>query len=103
MPKVLLHPWVKAISGKMGDVVFKRTPNGETIMTKRADMTKVKWSPAQEAHRKRLKPANSYARAAMADPKVSLIYQKRAARQKKRAYALAISDYFKGKNLLKKK
>jgi hypothetical protein len=35
MPKVVLHPWIKELHGKMGDVVFKRLPNGETIMTKR--------------------------------------------------------------------
>jgi hypothetical protein len=103
MPKIVLHPWIKEISGKMGDVVFKRTPSGEIIMTKSPDMTKVKWSPAQQAHRRRFKKASAYAKAAMADPKVSTIYKNKAKKAHKRPRDLAISDYFKGKNLLAKK
>jgi hypothetical protein len=47
--------------------------------------------------------ANDYAHAAMADPKVHRIYEKRAAKVNGVAYRLAVSDYYKGKNLLAKK
>ena len=100
MPKVILHPWIQQIHGKMGDVVFKRTPNGETIMTKRPDMSRVKWSPAQKAHRKRFQQAVAYAKTVMADPKIRAMYEKKAAKARKRPRDLAISDYFKGKDLL---
>jgi len=103
MPKVVLHPWIKELHGKMGDVVFKRLPNGETIMTNRPDMSAVKWSPAQKAHRKRFKQASAYAKAAMADPKIRAMYEKKAVKAQKRPRDLAISDYFQGKNLLSKK
>ena len=102
MPKVILQPWIKEMHGKMGDVVFKRTPRGETIMTKCPDMSKVKWSPAQKAHRKRFKLASAYAKAAMADPNIRALYEKQASKAHKRPRDLAISDYFKGKNLISK-
>jgi len=38
----------------------------------------------------------------MADPEVRAVYEKKAAEQNRRPFALAISDFFKGKNLLKK-
>lgn len=103
MPKVVLHPWIKELHGKMGDVVFKRSPNGDTIMTKRPDMSKVQWSPAQKAHRTRFKQASAYAKAAMADPNIRAMYEKKAAKAQKHPRDLAISDFFKGKNLIMRK
>jgi hypothetical protein len=46
--------------------------------------------------------ANEYATAAMADPDVRAIYEKRAAKEHRVPYRLAVSDYYKGKNLLSK-
>jgi hypothetical protein len=66
-------------------------------------MLGVKWSKAQEAHRQRFKEAVAYARAAMAEPKVRRRYEKMAAKSQKRPYDMAISDFFKGRNLLSKK
>ena len=66
----------------MGDVVFKRSPSGVTILTKVPDMSKVKWSEAQKEYRKRLRKAIAYARAAMADPKVRAIYEKIAKKRR---------------------
>ena len=63
-------------------------------------MSKVKWSKAQKANRKRFKQAIAYARAAMADPKVSKIYEKRGAKENRSPFRIAVSDHFKGKDLL---
>ncbi len=68
MAKIKLIPMVKDIRGKLGDYVFRRTHTGELIITKSPDISKVKWSPAQKAHRQRFKKAVAYARAAMAEP-----------------------------------
>ena len=100
MPRVRLHPLVEEIHGTMYDVVFKRSPKGNMIVTKRPDMSKVKWSKAQKAHRARFKQAVAYARAALADPKVRLRYEKMAKKQHKRRWDVAISDYFNGIDLL---
>jgi hypothetical protein len=102
MPKVRLSPLVEEIHGEMYGVVFKRSPKGNTIVTKRPDMSNVEWSDAQQAHRERFGQATAYARAALAEPKLRARYEKRAKRQKKRAWDVAMADYFKGKNLLPK-
>ena len=66
-------------------------------------MGKVKWSKAQKRHRERFKLATEYAQAAMADPELRTIYEDMAAKEHKRPYTMAISDYFKGNDLLAKK
>ena len=97
MAKITLSPLVKDIRGQIGDYVFRRTHTGELIMTKKPDMSKVKWSKAQKEQRRRFKEAVAYAKAALAEPKVRAKYEKRAAKENKRPYDLAISDYFKGR------
>jgi hypothetical protein len=103
MPKIKLDSAVKELRGAMGDVVFRMSPNGEIIVSRRPDMSRVKWSKAQKAHRERFKLASEYAKAAMAKPEVRAVYEKRSAEEHKRPYALALSDYFKGKDSLTKK
>ena len=103
MAKVKLNPLIKELRGTLGDTVFRVMPNGETIASKRPDMSRVKWSKAQKAHRERFKQSHEYARAAMADPEVHAIYEEMAAKEHMRPYAMALSDYFKGNDLLSKK
>ena len=91
MPKVKLHPWIKEISGKMGDVVFKRSPTGETILSKSPDMTDVEWSKAQKAHRIRFAQAVQNTKAALADPTLRAKYEKIAKKQRKRTWDVAFS------------
>ena len=100
MPKVRFKEMVVEIQGTMYDVVFKKSSRGNTIVTKKPDMSNVEWSPAQQDNWKRMDHANDYAHAAMADPEVRLIYEERAAKENRVAYRLAVSDYYKGKNLL---
>ena len=100
MAKVTLAPMIKTISGKLGGYVFRRSHTGEIVMSKSPDMSNVMWSKAQKEHRKRFKKAVAYAKEAMAEPKVRAHYEKEAAKEGKRPFDLAVSDYFKGKNLL---
>ena len=65
-------------------------------------MSNVQWSEAQQAHRQRFKEAVAYARLAMADPVASTYYKEEATRLKKRPFDVAVSDFFKDKNLLTK-
>jgi hypothetical protein len=90
MPKVTLNPLIKEMRGKMGDVVFRTLPNGEIIVSKSPDMSGVKWSQAQTKHRQRFKEASAYAQAVMADPKVRAKYEKRAAKEKRIPYRVAL-------------
>lgn len=100
MAKITLSPFIKDIRGKVGDTVFRRLPNGELIASKKPDMSNVTWSKAQKAHRQRFKKAITYAKAAMAEPKVRSKYEKAAVKAGKRPFDLAVADYFKGKDLL---
>jgi len=102
MPKVRFKEMVVEIQGTMYDVVFKKSPRGKTIVTKKPDMSGVKWSKAQKDNRKRMRHSNNYAKAAMADPQVRAVYEARAAREGRVPYNVALSDYWQGKNLLPK-
>ena len=102
MAKVTLNPTFLRIQGKMGNAVFRLSHTGELSMTKVPDMSRVKWSKAQKEHRQRFKEAVAYAKVAMADEKVRLKYEKLAKKLGKRPFDMAVSDYFKGKNLLEK-
>ena len=103
MAKIKLSPVLQEIRGRLGDYVFRRTHTGEVILSRVPDMSKVKWSKAQKAHRQRFKKAVAYARAAMAVPKVRAVYEKMAAKNNKRPFDMAVSDYFKGNDLLSNK
>ena len=103
MAKGTLAPPFKSFRGRPAGLVFCVYPNGETIVSKYPDMSNVTWSPAQEEHRQRFKRAIAYAKAAMTDPDVQAIYEKRAAEKDNRPFQMAVSDYFKGIDLLSEK
>jgi hypothetical protein len=100
MAKVNLSPLITGIKGRLGDVVFRVSQSGETFVTRSPDMSAVEWSPAQQDHRQRFKAAIAYAKAAMADPDARAVYEKQAAEGNRRPFQMAVSDYFKGNNLL---
>ncbi len=100
MAKVKLNSTVERVSGTIGGTMF-RWQHGSQTIGKPPDMSKVKWSKAQKAHRQRFKEAVAYARAAMADAKVRAQYEKESAKHGKRPFDMAVSDYFKGRDLLK--
>ncbi|MGC1374662.1 MAG: hypothetical protein WA821_00455 [Anaerolineales bacterium] len=100
MAKVTLHPMIQQAQGQIGDLVFRRVPGGGTSLMRKPDMSKVTWSEAQAAHRKRFKLAVAYARGAMSDPQPRSVYEREAARRGKRPFDLAVSDYFHEKELV---
>lgn len=105
MAKLKLNPVIEEITGRLGNLIFRRTHSGNVSLSKSPNMSHVQWSPAQEAHRQRFKEAVEYARSAMADPEIRQIYEQMAAEKKKnkRPFDMAVSDYFQGNDLLKKK
>ena len=56
-------------------------------------MAGVKWSSAQRANRNRFKQAVAFARAALADPQQRAHYEEAAAKARKRAFEMAVSDF----------
>ena len=103
MAEATLNGSLIDLHGKIGKLVYRRAASGKTIVTKCPDMSEVEWSPAQQAERQRMKEANAYAKAAMADPVVKAIYVKKAKKLKRQPYRVAVSDYYNGNNLLVKK
>jgi hypothetical protein len=103
MAKVTLPSWITGIKGRVGDVVFRVSQSGDTYVTRTPDMSAVEWSPAQAEHRQRFKAAIAYAKAAMADPDARAVYEKQAAVENRRPFQMAVSDYFKGNDLLSRK
>ena len=69
---------------------------------KTPDMSNVKRSRAQKDHRKRFRQAIAYAQRAMADAQVRAHYEKVAKKARRQPFRVAVSDYFAGKDLLKK-
>ena len=95
MAKVKLNPMIEEVQGKFGDMVFRRTRNGGLSLIRKADMSKVKWSPAQKANRQRFREATAYAKQALTNPELRAMYEEFAAQTGKRPNEVAISDYLK--------
>jgi hypothetical protein len=101
MAKVILNPAIDGLSGRMGDVVYRyNKKTGETSTSKIPDMTRVKWSKAQKAQRRRFKQAVAHVQSLKTKPAVWAIYQKIAKKKHKRAWDVAMKDYFQGSKLI---
>jgi hypothetical protein len=102
MAKVQLNPALKQIRGRIGGLVFRLAHNGKLSLVPSPDMSRVKWSPAQQEHRQRFKEAVAYAKAAMQNPELRAVYAQMASEKKgnKRPFDMAVSDYFQGNDLL---
>ena len=103
MPKVKLAPFIEEIHGTLDGWVFKKSPQGEMIVTKKPDMSKVKWSKAQKSNRKHMSQAITTAKVALLDPKVKAKYERKAKKLGRRAWNLALSDALNGKDLRAKR
>lgn len=103
MAKVKFNSIVSGMSGKVGNMVFRQLANGKTVVSARPNTSRVKLSEAQAAQRQRFKEAATYAKSALEDPEVCLIYEKMAVGTHLTPYNMAIADYLNGNNLLAKK
>jgi hypothetical protein len=107
MAKVRFHSVVEWFTGKMGNMVFRRSHNGKVSVYEAPDMKKINWSQAQKDHRRRMAAASRYASAAVADPDVRALYVQMAIENGKnpgRPFDMAVSDYYHtGNDLLWKK
>ena len=107
MAKVTFDPIIKWLTGRVGQLVYRRSHNGEISVYPEPDMTGVRWSRAQKDQRQRMKEASKYASAAVADPDLRPIYVQMAIENNKnpgRPFDMAVSDYYHhGNDLLWKK
>ena len=87
MPKTKLNPILEEVRGTLDGVTFRRM-YGKQVIMKKPDMSNVKWSKAQRGHRQRFQQAVAYARAALADARVRMKYEKAAAKAGKASLRL---------------
>ena len=85
MPKVKLVPFIEEIHGTLDGWVFKKSPQGEMIITKKPDMSRVKWSKAQKKNRMHMSDAITATQRALMDPNVRAKYERKAKKQGRRA------------------
>lgn len=94
MAKLKLNSALHQLRGSVDGLVIRHTPHG-AILSRKPDMSRVKWSPAQKARRKLMKDAAAYYRSVMADPKQAMLQRTRAARKKIPVSSLIMGEYLK--------
>jgi hypothetical protein len=84
MAKVKLNTALVALSGTLGGLVYKHYANDKRgmVVSRRPDMSKVKPSGAQLAHRQRMRDAAEFHRRVLQDPVLLKKYQRLARRQR---------------------
>jgi len=92
MAKVELNPVMEKMSGKIGDLIFKRYQD-EVVVSRKANRANLVPTPAQVAHNERFRQATVYAKASLADPVARAIYEAAAKEKGKPVFALAVGDY----------
>jgi len=90
MAKVKRNPILEGLSGSLGDVVFRHTKKGKTIICKKPDFSNRQFSQDQLTHQDKVKLAAAYGVANKRNP----IYVKKAEGTDKNAYNIAFKDWF---------
>ncbi len=93
MARARLNPVIEELRGQIGELVFKRYGD-RVVISKKPDMSRVKPSAAQTAHRKRFRRATVYAKVVMADPEMRALYEATARERGQPVYNVAIADFF---------
>lgn len=91
MAKVIDNPLLQALRGKIGDLVFRRMPDGNTYVSKKHDFSRRIFSQGQKDHQSRFRQAAMYAGEAS---KSQPIYAELAKGTILSPYNLALSDWF---------
>jgi hypothetical protein len=94
MAKLKLHSTLKSLHGALDGLVIKNTPHGQ-VLARRPDMSRVRWSPAQKAHRQRMQDAALHYRRVMADPVLAARCVAKARRMKVPVSSLVMGAFLK--------
>lgn len=94
MAKITLNSALRGIHGRVDEWIYKHYADG-VVVTRRPRMEKVKWSPAQRAHREKVRAAGAFYRAVLADPKAKRRYAAIAAKKGIPLSAVTLVEYFK--------
>ena len=92
MANMNLNPLIESLSGRFGNVVFRRV-NGETVMCRRPDRSATPPTEAQEAQRERFREASFYGKSVMADPTARDFYETVAEARKQPLFSVIVEDF----------
>lgn len=90
--KVKLNPAFEAMSGTLGEMVFREV-RGKTVISRKASMNSEP-TVGQTAHRERFKLAAAYGKSVMANEETRAMYEAIAKSKNMPVFALTIADYF---------
>lgn len=83
---------METMSGKIGDLVFRRY-EGEVVIARKADTCGSVLTAGQLGQQERFGQAAVYAKAVLADTALRPVYEKVAKEKRKPAFALAVVDF----------
>ena len=93
MAKIKLDPLFAGMSGKFGNVVIKKSKNGQLFVAQLPEKTKDQPSLAQLARRQAFAKASDYTKSVMADETARAVYEDLARRRKTTVRSLCMGDY----------
>ncbi len=92
MASVSLNPVFNRMSGKLGDLVFKRYGKG-TILARRPDFASREFSAAQKAVQDRFRQAAAYGKATLGNAQARAPYDAASERDGQPVMSLMVRDY----------
>jgi len=92
MARVKLNPIIDQLSGKVGDLVFRRYGD-ETVLSRTPDLSGVEPTPGQVAQRARFRDAAFYGRVVLADPPARTFYEGVAENRGQPLFSVIVADY----------
>ena len=100
MAKLQLDTPVASLSGTLGNLVYKHYRNDKRghVVSRKPDMSQVKWSPAQRAHRERMREAAAFHRQVLADPALLKKYTALAKKQRVNLSAVTMGEVLRKKS-----
>lgn len=96
MAKAKKNGFIRGLSGKLGNAVFREMKDGSTIIATKPDFSNRQFSQDQLDHQDRVKLAAAYAKVAS---KEHPIYAAKAEGTSKNAYNIAFADWMKPPDL----
>jgi hypothetical protein len=100
MPKIRLNASLASLSGTMDGFVYKHYKNDKRghVLSRKPDMSGVKWSAAQRAHRRRMKAAAAFHREVLADPVLLKRYIRLAKQKRVNLSAVTMGEVLRKKS-----
>jgi hypothetical protein len=100
MAKVQLDTALASITGSLGKFVYKHYRNDKRgqVLSRKPDMSRVKWSPAQRAHRQRMKSAAAFHRQVLADPALLKKFTRLAKQKRVNLSAVTMGEVLRKKS-----